>query len=619
MCAIAGIWTFNEKLTKETLVRFTDSLSHRGPDGFGYYINQKEGFGVGHRRLSILDVKKRADQPMQYGDGRYTIVFNGEIYNFLELRKELESYGYSFHTTSDTEVLLASYNHWGKECLHKFNGMWAFAIWDKKRKKLFLSRDRFGIKPLYYLFIQSELFAFASETYAFQFLNGFQREVDGKNLKNVFIDNFSLEGYGKTIFKNIFSLLPGHYMEVEDRKIVEYKRWWNTIDHISPVFDDYKEQVQKFSDIFSSSCALRLRSDVSLATALSGGIDSSSVYSMVYTLMKNDMHFHLKRTPKEWQRAFVGSFPGSFLDERKFAEQEIRFIKGQATYVLPDTSHMIDEVIKTTKLFDSIYFTPLNAISNVYGSMKKQHIKISLDGHGVDEMMYGYPHLVEHAYRDAVIADNGEYIADIEDIYTHLFINKEQKKWIGEMRKRNPNIFFIYIRNLYHKARFIRQNYIYPKNWTMSEAIMYDEFHHHTLPTILRNLDRASMMHGVEIRMPFMDWRLVTYIFSLPMTSKIGNGYTKRILRDAMRGLVPDSILKRKSKIGFNAPTEIWFNGPLKEFIFDIVHSQAFLQSPYWNGKKLREFAEKRMMNNNWTWQECIFFWPYINAYILSS
>ena len=188
MCGIAGIYKFNnEPIVKKTLIRFTDSMHHRGPDGSGYELFESETVGLGQRRLAILDLSEAGKQPMSYADQRYWITYNGEVFNFSDVKKELVKLNYSFKSNSDTEVILAAYIQWGKDCLNKFNGMWAFAIWDNQKKELFLSRDRFGIKPLYYIFIPGKLFAFASETRAFKFLDGFNRCFDEKLLSTIII------------------------------------------------------------------------------------------------------------------------------------------------------------------------------------------------------------------------------------------------------------------------------------------------------------------------------------------------------------------------------------------------------------------------------------------------
>jgi asparagine synthase (glutamine-hydrolysing) len=234
MCGISGIYYKNNGfLTQESLRHFTDSMTHRGPDGAGYEILDEGHLGLGQRRLSILDLSDSGKQPMSYAEGRYWITYNGEVFNFLEIRSELQSLGHSFKSETDTEVILASYAQWGRACLDKFNGMWAFAIWDEVEKTLFLARDRFGIKPLYYVHRPNRFFAFSSETRAFKFLEGFKREIDNELMRLNLQDSYALEGLGYTPFKDILQLLPGHCMTItRDNELIQQRRWWHIEDHL---------------------------------------------------------------------------------------------------------------------------------------------------------------------------------------------------------------------------------------------------------------------------------------------------------------------------------------------------------------------------------------------------
>ena len=222
MCGITGIWNFNDQaISKPMLEHFTNSLTHRGPDGNGFYIDKDANLGFGHRRLAIIDTTDTGHQPMSYGNGRYWITFNGEIYNFLELRDELKKDGYQFFTESDTEVVIAAYDRWGEDCQLHFNGMWAFAIWDKKKKKLFISRDRFGIKPLLY-YSDNKHFAFASEMKAFLNLNWFPLEFDASMISTSLLDSKLVEGTEQTLLKNLHRLLGGYCLTLQQDKGLKY-------------------------------------------------------------------------------------------------------------------------------------------------------------------------------------------------------------------------------------------------------------------------------------------------------------------------------------------------------------------------------------------------------------
>jgi len=660
MCGITGIWHLdNQPIQEEKINRFTNSISHRGPDGSGAYIDQECQLALGHRRLSILDLSEQGAQPMSYADGRYQICFNGEIFNFIELRAELGQKGYHFRSNTDTEVILAAWDCWGVAALQKFNGMWAFAIWDTRKQELFLSRDRFGIKPLYYTFLPDRLFAFASETIAFKQLNGFERAFDANKIANQIVKDAYLDSLGHTLFTNIFQLIGGHYLFIKQNdKRIEQKRWWNTLDNLVSVPENYQDQVAKFKELFDSACLLRLRSDVPLASALSGGLDSSSVYCNLHHLKQSKVNFD--RTPQNWQKAFVAVFPDTPQDEKAYAEEVVKYIGGDAQYVYPDFTNILDKLLNTTVQFDHIEVTPIFIISKVYKAMKQAGIKVSMDGHGVDEMLLGYPNFVRVAHQQALASKNEAYANDLAETYLRMFPESERavnlRRLLGQKYKApfNPKSFIFeklapsFLKNTYQqfKINILKQDinqipYIDNLKWlgqpkplslkslsnksidishkSSIDQLLYQNFHQTSLPTILRNFDRASMQHGIEIRMPFMDWRLVTYIFSLPLESKIKGGFTKRILRDSMQNIIPESIRRRTLKTGFNAPMYEWFNDQLKTYVLDTTHSKSFVESAAWDGKTIADFVGQRMKSSTWDSSECVQIWKYINAHILIS
>ena len=423
---------------------------------------------------------------------------------------------------------------------------------------------------------------------------------------------------------------------------IKQKRWWNTLAATSKVDVDYAQQVARFREIFFDSIKLRLRSDVPIASALSGGLDSSSVYCGIYHVM-NSTAVH-ERTPDNWQQAFVATFPGTSLDERVYAEQVIEFTKGKVQYIEPDYSNLAEKIKQTTVLFDSIYLTPILAGSEVYSAMHQQKIKVSMDGHGVDEMLFGYPSMLEAIARSK---QNGSMHIDEELLETILEmyspsdrnsvktnLTTASSKSASTIKKIGRAIIPSGIKQLMNKAgltghRFglINQQAIAAlsdapyrtEGMPVESRIPFEAFHTGILPTILRNFDRGSMQHSMEIRMPFMDYRLVSFIFSLPFQSKTGGGFSKRIVRDAMKNYIPESIRTRKWKVGLNAPMREWFSGELSEFISDEINSGSFLQSGVWNGKRVKAFAENRIRNRSWTWDDCIAFWPVLNAHILLS
>ena len=640
MCGIAGIWNQNNAaLSLAVLKAFTDTIAHRGPDGSGYELLDSNTLGLGHRRLSILDLSEAGKQPM-FNSGRDLVVsFNGEIYNFIEIRKELELKGFKFVTDTDTEVILHAYKVWGLSCLHKFNGMFAIAIWDTNSEELILIRDRFGVKPLYFLNLPGRVFAFCSETLAFKNLPEFKRSYNEKLFSLAVGRPNILEGSDKTIFNDIYQLLPGSYLRLKKGESPVVSKWWNTLDNLIEVPHSYDDQVEKFKDLFESACKLRMRSDVTLASALSGGLDSSSVYC---TLHKLNFEGKAERVPENWQQAFVATFPGTTVDERAYAEKVVKHIGGKAHYLVPDYQNLVSEIVKATQLLDGIIATPITSISDVYKSMRTNGVRVSMDGHGVDEMMYGYNSYVWQAFYDSTNSKNYEKAKEYAAILCGLSPRYKKEDFERMIKQYDSNIAqrgISYVRRKlspasrkvasettdfslwFNSESFDLTDYkgksTHPQAWTNSDALMYNDFHFNSLPINLRDFDRASMQHGIEIRMPFMDYRLVSYVFSLPITSKLGKGYTKKILRDAMKNTLPEEIRLRTLKIGIGAPMEEWFKKELKEFITDTVSSRAFKESTYWNGKLIADNLAKAYHNDTLDKAFCANVWLPINAQIL--
>ena len=640
MCGIAGIWHLDgSPLAQEKLRAFTDSLSHRGPDGGGLQVYGKT-LGLGHRRLSVIDPGSGAAQPMQSRDGRYSITFNGEIYNFLELRRELSEQGFSFVTDSDTEVILAAYQRWGPDCQLRFNGMWALAIYHHHDQRLFLSRDRFGVKPLHYVYRPGKLLAFASETIAFAHLEGFQRELNPTALARAISQHSSLEAYGYTIYRELYQLLPGHCAHFSPERPFQQVRWWDTLAHTRAAPEPYQQQVERFAELFSSACQLRLRADVPLASALSGGLDSSAVYCTVHRLMQQAS---LERVPDNWQSAYVATFPGSRVDERHYAEQVVASVGGPAHYLSPDHHRLAADLESTTRLFDGLSGTPLNCLTGVYRAMREQGVVVSLDGHGADELMFGYRQAVWQAAERARQRGQSELAADYTQIYLDMMFPQERAQaeqlvpaappsrlrgQLSALKRRVKGLLGPpalpevaphpwLLRHRWERLPYLTPGFQKEQSRPVQDPVNYINFHYAELPYNLRDFDRGAMQHGVEIRMPFLDYRLVSYLFSLDESSKLGGGHTKRILRDAMAGVLPESIRNRRLKIGLGSPLQDWFNGPLAEYLCDEVASQTFRQHAFLDGPSLQKLVVERCRQRRWSDQDCHLFWPILNAHIL--
>jgi asparagine synthase (glutamine-hydrolysing) len=644
MCGIVGHWALaGRDITGPAFRAFTDSIAHRGPDGSGIESFAADRLWLGHHRLSIIDVSDRGRQPMSYADGRYWLTYNGEVYNYLELRETLRQLGHRFASESDSEVILAAYAEWGSDCQLRFNGMWAFAIWDTQDKTLFLSRDRFGIKPLHYAEIGG-CFAFASELKSFLRLDW----CDGLFDENILVETISnvlgLESTEHTLLPGVKRLPGGHCMTVtRDARRVE--PWWKTFDHLPEIPDNLSEQSEQFRELFLDACRLRLRSDVSIATSLSGGLDSSAVACAIAELGRRGAVDHV---PDDWQRAFVACFPGTTLDEQSYAEQVVAHTGMRAHYHTIDGGAAAQELEKIVFDLEDIYPVPMVGAWAIYREMRRSGMRVSLDGHGSDELLVGYSHLVDSAinappatlarYRDlrhvragmaggTNIGVSGALLAapsvkdDIRFLARHGLARLGVLGPIRRARQRS-RIADHQARPDAHEAglsRAKRLDYFIPDPSLPSRSFLRHEqsfwFHNNVLPTFLRCIDRASMAHGIEVRMPFLDWRLVTFAFSLPDESKLGGGFTKRILRLAMKDLMPDPVRLRTQKIHFSSPITEWGRGALKTWLLDVTSDRSFLQSSTWNGKAVRASVERSVQGHD-SLSEA---WPILNAYVLQQ
>ena len=656
MCGIIGIWNFDGSVVdSQELDQFTDSLAHRGPDGRGTHIDKKASLGLGHRRLSILDLTDSGHQPMSYGDGKYWITYNGEIYNFLELRKELEELGCRFHSESDTEVVLAAYAEWGEKCQFKFNGMWSFAIWDSEEQKLFLSRDRFGVKPLFYLH-NGRHFLFASELKAFNALPSRMKPGFDLGMVAHFVNYESVE---KTILKGVKNLNGGFQLILRQGNSPVIKRWWRTSDHLVDVPNSFEEQVEQFRELFFDSCRIRMRSDVPIGTALSGGLDSSAVHCSMAHIRSAESD--KTRLAKDWQKAFVLDFTGTKHSEKIYAQKVINHTN--AVPIHKEISLLkisVEDILQATYSVEAVQESSIGPWS-LYREMRKNGVVVSIDGHGGDETLAGYHQYPAVALRDAVWQNNGRFqdihktlqglyneqlpegFGDVimssrwEVIKSQLMFNQRIKKSLVRLLEKTPKLYnsmysvypkiqsaFIFNQSNQNKRwvlvnrenpKLIRESKLKNNIFDHLNRELYHDFHTYLLPRILRNFDRLSMAHGVEIRAPFLDWRLVTFIFSLPSNVKLGNCFTKHILRESMHGIIPESIRLRKSKIGFASPMIEWYKNALKPFVLDSLHSKEFLESEIWNGPLIRDFVNDCYRKEDY--RSATISWKYIQTMVL--
>ena len=546
MCGIAGCWSV-APVGIEDLAIATDLLAHRGPDGFGYLTADEGRLGLGHRRLAILDPGEEAAQPMLSEDGRYAIVFNGEIYNFLEVRDELRSRGHAFRTESDTEVVLRAYGEWGSACQERFNGMWAFAIWDNAARELFFSRDRFGVKPLLLLETPSGT-AFASEAKAFLGLPWCQ--TGGPNG----------DGSAPAAMSDLRVLRGGMCATLRGPTArLDVSRWWHPLDHIHPETASYPQQVERFRELFFDACRLRLRSDVPIATAISGGLDSSSSLAAVHALGAESV----ARRPSDWARAFTIVAPGTEHDELGYAMAACDAVGVEPTVI--DLFERCDP----EDIDEYLFLTEGRPLTNLpawylYGTMREHGIRVSMDGQGADEILVGYavdairglqlegswlrrPRRTFDLYGTiAAQAQNSPY-AQVRARML-LVSSSPALRWAASRSQRIRSRIPAVLEPGHDAATWELGRTLPPFNAVAFMAV------NDGIQRLLERYDVLSMSSGLEIRMPFLDWRLVCYAISLPGESIVGHGFMKRILRDAMAPYLPDVVRARKQKLQFQGP-----------------------------------------------------------------
>ncbi|MCS7084962.1 MAG: asparagine synthase (glutamine-hydrolyzing) [Bacteroidia bacterium] len=585
-----------------------DSLAHRGPDDQGIWRSEDEQVVLGHRRLAILDRTHEGAQPMH--THQYVISFNGEIYNFIELREELRQKGYSFRTETDTEVLAAALRAWGKNALHKFNGMWAFVSYDCTTGELLVARDRFGVKPLFYAKTKDG-YVFASEMKAiFPFLPRIERS---KHFHWCLEHLYEYESTDKCLIEGIARFPAGHYAIVSGTTM-QTTRYWNTFEHIPTSFPKrYEEQVERFRELFLDACRIRMRSDVRLGTSLSGGVDSTAVSCAIAHVSR--IHAGESRLNPDWQNAFVAGFPDTEFDETTYAKEVARFLNIPAHFfeIRPPS---LESVIEEQWYFEEIYPTPSTPMMHVYRKMREHDVVVSIDGHGADELLGGYHYEIFNAWADANF--NIAKIKEIHKVYRECFFFNHDEKF----RKRD------FIRFMWGRKKALLGKYA-GRTWAEKvlglererrlgefNFALYRLYTRTVLPTLLRNYDRYSMASGVEVRMPFLDWRLATFALGLPWTSKIRGGLTKAILRDAAAPFSPHQIIYRKSKIGYTAPVHRWMNGTWQKDVLDLIHSQDFIQSSVVNAAKIHKTYLPLLIQKNLGVKEGFELWRAICPYL---
>jgi asparagine synthase (glutamine-hydrolysing) len=593
MCAISGQINLDQAkipYIHKYLEVMNSILSHRGPDDEQIWVHTKEFLGLAHRRLSIIDLNT-GKQPMTDNNGSW-IVLNGEIYNYLELKQELK-YKYSFKTASDTEVILAAYLTWGKDCVKKLRGMFAFAIWDETNHKLFCSRDRFGIKPFYYT-ICKNVFYFASEIKALlPFIDEIETDRDG--LKDYLVFQFTLGE--KTLFKSIKQLLPAHSLEIKNSTL-QFEKYWEVNYAID--WEHTKSYFQnKVRELIEDSVKLHLRSDVPVGAYLSGGLDSS--------LMASFARIH---QPDSEINVFNGKFSQSNdYDESEYA-REIAEKYNLNLFEIDITSQdFIDNIHDVIYHLDYPVAGPGSFPQFMVSKIAGKNLKVVLGGQGGDEIFGGYARYLlayfEQCVKGAIDGsmNSGKFIVTYESIIPNLGTLKEyvplmkefwsnglfderDKRYFKLVNRANTLTSEINWELLEPYSAFDSFKSIFWQNNVQKESY-FDSMTHFDfktlLPALLHVEDRMSMAHGLESRVPFLDHPLVEFAATLPANIKFENGELKHLLKITFGDIIPERIINRKDKMGFPVPLSDWIKGDLSEFVYDTFSSTNAKRREYLN------------------------------------
>lgn len=592
MCGIVGFYSKN--VNKEIIINSQlESLYHRGPDDQNTFINKD--IALGHSRLAIIDID-HAKQPMSSFDDRYVLVFNGEIYNYLELRQHLVSKGIKFKTYSDTEVLLNMYIKYGNECTKKLNGMFAFAIYDKEKNTIFLARDHFGIKPLYYTYDNNDDFIFASEIKAILKYPTIKPEVD-ENSVNEYL-TFQLMLKKHTLFKNIYSLEPSTYMIIENGKIKEKKKYWEFNYHIDASKNE-EEYSSELLHLLENSLNIQTRSDVPIGSYLSGGIDSS----IVSTLSSKNYFGDFK------------TFSGGFKDSKDFDETEYakivhRSINSIHYEIFPNSQDFFNNFEKIIFHMDYPEAGPGVFSQYMVSKLASEHVKVVLGGQGGDEIFGGYTRYaiayLEQALKGAIFetAEEGKYLVTLQSIIPNM---SQLKSYVPLLKEQFKEGLFDPMDERYYRMinRSHKLHQIYNEEFleTFNQEQLFDKFkqvfnHPDTksyfnkmthfdlktlLPALLHVEDRMSMAVSIESRVPILDYRIVELASKMPPAMKFSGGKTKAMLVQTAKNILPKEIINRKDKMGFPTPINNWLAGDLKEFALDILTSQRAKQRGHLN------------------------------------
>ncbi|MCL1073881.1 asparagine synthase (glutamine-hydrolyzing) [Shewanella dokdonensis] len=559
MCSIYGGVSINYKKVASL---FSHELQHRGPDGSGVYYDDVKCLVLGHNRLSIIDLSNSAVQPMVDESGRYVIVFNGEIYNYLDIKRQLIILGYTFFTNSDTEVLLKSYIEWGSDCVKKIRGMFAFCIYNKNENYLFLARDRFGIKPLIYTFLEGQFF-FSSELKPFLNSELICKKLSVESISEYF--KFGSVKQPNTILEGVYQLMPGHTMTVKfDDLGYDVTRYYDYVEESKKLskITNYNEAIIRVREEFEHAIRYHMVADVEVGAFLSAGVDSTSVVAL--------MRSYSNKQVNTFSVGFKNKV--NITDETDIASKTAKKFGCYHHNIMIDDQYIID-------IFDnfisSIDQPSIDGINSYIVSLEAaKEVKVALSGLGGDEIFSGYPHFKTINKYSNKKNDFIYFFAKklYQNRYTqkYNFVGVDEERCLEEIRTINNNAENFLLNN------FSIEHYPLSPYLSSLQRISKLEIDRYMLNTLLRDNDVMSMAHSLEVRPVLLDHKLVELAFSLDDRFKLQNGILKSVFVDSMKDLIPVDVWKRK-KTGFEMPYAIWMNGILNSYFKTVVNNKSAL------------------------------------------
>lgn len=597
MCGIAGI--IGGRIDPPTLDRMTDSIAHRGPDGRGTWIDGRAEVGLGHRRLSILDVSADGAQPMHSPCGRYSIVFNGEIYNYLELKSQLD---YPYRSASDTEVILAAYATWGEACVERFNGMFAFALWDHEKRQLFCARDRLGVKPFFVARHQGQ-WLFGSEVKAL--LAAGMPARPNMALWARYLVYGEFEQPDESFFEGVQAIKPGHTWIITPDGAVRERRYWYLPERVGAPWQGSEEQAaEQLAELLDDAVRLRLRSDVPVALNLTGGLDSSSVAQAFLRLSPGGQKTH----------AFTASFNDPRYDEDQYAEMVV----AGTDCVRHVTRLAPEEVPKLAAAAMRSQEAPFGGIGmiayeTIHRQMQQLGLKVALEGQGGDELFAGYQYFRPLPLLDAMDQRNcagaRRYLASMKPWAPITKAARQVMQGKGNVYQDGSTYLAPECIDLAVRSAAAERPIAQPFSTRLMNGL-YRDLTATKLVRVLRMNDRKAMAHGVELRQPFLDYRLVEFAATLPAHFKLNQGYGKYILRRAMDKKLPEAIVWT-GKRPVVTPQREWMQGPLKEWVRELIHDARFEARGLFQIKDVQQNFAKYLVGGS---ENAFPIWQWINT-----